>query len=153
LKTCGRLKAALVAFLFVPAPALAYRVCKVEGPALKDDSCFVHFGEGKVALDANAQKELIRCLESLNWSRDLELIGHADACTQDLAQALALSDRRHVTSMDTGNTILGETRVNNVSAAIGTARSARGYSGSMYLSISNEADSGSRGHDADDRTV
>jgi len=139
--------------LAFPEAALAYRVCKVEGPAQKDDSCFVHFGEGKVELDANAQKELIRCLENLDWARELELIGHADACTQDLASALALSDRHYVTSMDTGNSILGETRVDRVGDAISSARRARGYSGSMVLSVSNEADSGSSGHDADDRTV
>ena len=144
---------ALLASLAFPELALAYRVCQVEGPAQKADSCFVHFGEGKVDLDANAERELIRCLESLNWARELELIGHADACTQDLASALALSDRRYVTSMDTGNSILGETRVDKVSAAIGAARQTRGYGGSMYLSVSNQADSGSSGHDADDRTV
>jgi hypothetical protein len=131
----------------------AYQVCQVEGPTNRNDSCFVHFREGQVELDTNAQKELVRCLERFNWSRELELIGHADACNQDLAGALALSDRKYWTSVDTGNLVLGETRVRRVADAIGGARASRGFNNGVTLSISNEADNGSNGHDADDRTV
>ena len=133
--------------------AHAYQVCEVEGPKPQNDSCFVHFGEGRVDLDAAAKRELIQCLEKFNWPREVELIGHADACTQDLAGALALSDRKYWTSQDTGNSVLGETRASRVASAMASARAERGYNQSMTLQISNEADSGSGGHDADDRTV
>lgn len=139
--------------LTLPTPALAYKICKVEGPAQKPESCLIHFDEGSVELSAAAVREIEICMEKLNWARELELVGHADACPMDTRTAVKVTGTKVLTSLDTGNSLLAGERVDRVSGIISQTRSAKGKTGGALLYTSNESDSHSTRHDSDDRSV